>query len=71
MEGSGEETDRGGLVDPEWVEECLRTYGRVLTGEYAHRCPEWDGMPVDETCLEWTVCVCGWPSGYSGRKSEG
>ena len=38
--------------------ECMRTYGRVLTGQHAHWCPEWDFMPIDETCAEWQSCTC-------------
>lgn len=41
----------------EWEEDCLRWRGRILTGQYAHICWEWDGLPVDETCLEWP-CGC-------------
>lgn len=32
--------------------------GRILRGDYAHWCPEWDGLPIDETCSEWP-CECG------------
>ncbi len=30
---------------------------RVLTGEHAHFCNDWDGLPVDETTPEWP-CGC-------------
>lgn len=58
-------------LSPEWVRDCLQVHGRVLQGKYSHWCPEWDGMPIDETCMEWTVCVCGGTSGHSGGKCEG
>jgi hypothetical protein len=46
------------LVDLEWVNDCERWRGRVLTGKYAHWCHDWDGLPVDETCPEWSCCLC-------------
>ena len=44
-------------IDPEWVAECLLWRGRVLTGRERHYCFEWDGLPIDETTLEWP-CGC-------------
>jgi len=41
----------------EWERECLRWHKRILTGEKAHWCDDWDGLPVDETCTEWP-CSC-------------
>ncbi len=41
-----------------WVVECLRERGKVLTGENAHYCHEWDGLTVDETTPEWDSCLC-------------
>ncbi len=41
----------------DWKEDCLRWHGRVLTGKYGHWCPEWDFLPVDDTCHEWP-CGC-------------
>ena len=38
-------------------EECFRWRGRVLKGECAHLCDDWDGLPIDETCPEWP-CAC-------------
>lgn len=32
--------------------------GRVLAGEFAHFCHDWDGMTVDETCDEYSCCNC-------------
>lgn len=41
----------------EWIEACRDYRGRLLTGRFAHFCPQWDGLPVDETCREWP-CPC-------------
>ncbi len=40
----------------EWQEDCMITYGEVLTGEHCHWCNEWDGLPIDETCSEYEFC---------------
>lgn len=40
----------------EWEADCKRWRGKVLTGFYAHWCCEWDGLPIDETCIEWPCC---------------
>ena len=40
-----------------WESECLKWRGVVLTGERAHYCFDYDGLPVDETCVEWP-CGC-------------
>ena len=29
-----------------------------LTGSSRHYCDDWDGMAIDETCLEFTTCTC-------------
>lgn len=42
----------------EWKDECLKYYGRVLTGKFAHWCWDWDQLPIDETCREFEVCCC-------------
>jgi hypothetical protein len=41
----------------DWEEDCLRWRGCVLTGKHSHWCPDWDYLPIDETCEEWP-CVC-------------
>lgn len=46
------------MPSPDFIEDCLIWRGRVLTGSYAHWCPEWDDLPIDETCPEWP-CGCG------------
>lgn len=40
----------------QWEADCLHWRGRVLTGEHAHWCNEWDGLPIDETTPEWPCC---------------
>ena len=40
----------------DWIEDCLQYRGKVLTGLYGHFCFEWDGLPIDETCVEWPCC---------------
>ena len=55
---------------PHFVEDCKVWRGRVLTGKYAHWCPEWDDLPMDETCSEWP-CDCGFKGWVdAGRPSE-
>ncbi len=53
------------VVDPvpdyssaQWDEDCFHWRGQLLTGEYAHWCPNWGDLPMDETCPEWP-CNCG------------
>ena len=41
----------------DWIEACRDYRGRLLSGRFAHWCPAWDGLPVDETCREWP-CSC-------------
>jgi hypothetical protein len=43
----------------EWEEDCLKWHGKVLDGADAHWCHEFDGLPVDVTCWEYSVCTCG------------
>lgn len=38
--------------------DCLRYMGKVLTGEFRHWCPDWDGLPIDETVPEYGCCTC-------------
>lgn len=44
----------------EWQEDCLRWWGRALTGAHAHWCPDWDYLPIDDTCSEVAGCTCQW-----------
>jgi len=41
-----------------WEDDCMHWHGKVLQGEKAHWCPEWDGLPIDETCAEFESCIC-------------
>ena len=42
----------------EWIDDCATWRGETLTGVKAHWCHDWDGLPVDETCIEFTCCHC-------------
>lgn len=42
----------------EWKEECCKWQGGILKGRYSHYCWDWDGLPVDETCSEFTQGCC-------------
>ena len=42
----------------EWEKDCLMWWGRVLTGELGHWCHDWDGLAIDETCMEIDGCLC-------------
>jgi len=42
----------------DWIEDCKREYGKILTGTQGHWCPEWDFLPIDETCKEYAACTC-------------
>ncbi len=46
-----------GAVLAQWVKDCNKWRGRVLTGRFGHWCFDWDELPVDETCREWP-CSC-------------
>lgn len=46
------------LRSKEWRQDCLTHHHRVLTGEYAHWCHDWDGLPLDASCHEITCCEC-------------
>lgn len=42
----------------DWIEDCMHWYKKVLTGEKGHWCPEFDDLPIDETCPEFEFCRC-------------
>jgi hypothetical protein len=50
-------TDDGGPW-AQWDQDCETWRGLILTGRYAHWCPNWNQLPMDETCPEWP-CQCG------------
>lgn len=41
--------------------DCLREYGRILTGDRWHWCLDWDMLPIDDTCPEFDNCNCNIP----------
>lgn len=43
---------------PDWEEDCLHWWGRILTGEHCHWCPDWDDLPINEECEEYLYCSC-------------
>lgn len=45
-------------IELSWEQWCMRCWGRVLTGKYAHCCYQWDDLPIDEDCAEFEYCVC-------------
>ena len=46
------------VVNPYWVRDCLHWWGTILTGTQGHWCPDWDDLPIDETCEEFEFCQC-------------
>lgn len=46
-------------VSQDWIDDCLKYWGRVLTGKHAHWCADWDFLPIDETTeVEFSGCSC-------------
>ena len=42
-----------------WVMDCMQFHGKVLSGEKAHWCFDWDDLPIDETLKSYiSVCTC-------------
>lgn len=41
-----------------WAKECFSWHERLLEGEKSHYCPDWDYLPIDETCEEIEACTC-------------
>ncbi len=46
------------IIWTEFERECLRLYGKRLDGKHQHYCPDWDGLPIDDTCQEFETCTC-------------
>ena len=42
----------------DWVNDCMKWHGHVLTGNFRHWCAEWDDLPIDNTCKEFEACHC-------------
>ena len=40
-----------------WVRDSYRWRGAWLHGRHGHWCDDWDGLPIDETSMEWP-CPC-------------
>lgn len=45
----------------QWEIDCVGWHGEVLQGKFAHYCTEWGFLPIDETCMEFSVCGCQYP----------
>lgn len=57
------------MISDEWREDSLRWRGKVLTGQHGHWCPDWDYLPIDETCPEWP-CPCSASDGWHGPVAD-
>lgn len=56
-----------------WEIDCVGHYGEVLQGKFCHYCDDWDSMPLDETCMEFSVCTCevlGWDMAEANTHRE-
>lgn len=54
-----------------WEMDCSHHWGRTLTGEKAHYCQDWDGLPLDETCdAVWPSCHCYEDAASEALKKE-
>lgn len=42
----------------EFDQDSLAFHGTTLKGKYKHYCNEFDGLPIDETCIEFAYCLC-------------
>ena len=49
----------------EWMKECQRWHGRVLTSAFRHYCPDWDFLPIDTSLDEFGACTCEYPDVHS------
>lgn len=46
-------------MSQDWIDDCFKFWGKTLTGNKAHWCPEFDDLPIDETCDEYDIfCTC-------------
>ena len=45
-------------LSSDFIEDCIRWRGRVLNGDYAHWCPDWDFDPICDTMPEYEACRC-------------
>jgi hypothetical protein len=44
--------------DRQFRADCWHWYKEYLTGRFGHWCPDWDDLPIDETCSEFSSCGC-------------
>lgn len=42
----------------DFEKDCLHWYKKLLVGKFKHWCPDWDYLPIDETCAEFMACLC-------------
>lgn len=45
-------------MQTDWEKDCIKWWGKVLTGKKSHWCYDWDFLPVDETTEEFSACTC-------------
>ncbi len=53
----------------QFEEDCMHFHGKILTGIHKHYCPEYDYLPIDETCMEFEYCMCEWEDDHE-RKTD-
>jgi len=41
-----------------WNADCQRQWGKFLDGRLSHYCPDWNYLPIDESCKEYISCTC-------------
>ena len=57
------------MTKSNWEKDCLKWWGKILTGKYSHYCFDWDGLPIDETCKdEFDCCLCYNKNQITGSK---
>ena len=55
-----EPTEEQETICQDWIEDCNHHHGRLLTGKFAHWCPDFDYLAIDETVDEFQYCQCEW-----------
>lgn len=46
-----------------WVKDSYHWRGAPMLGKFAHWCPDWDYLPIDEDSAEWP-CPCNMSDGW-------
>jgi len=54
----------------EFNEDCIKCFGKILTGSRRHFCNDWDGLPIDDTCPEADCCMCFNGTPYERTEQE-